>query len=88
MIITDTLSHLLALVLDSERENPLFRAPIEKDPKHILDIGTGKGNWAMYVKREKPPPHRQDSHRYTACIVMLPTCSHLVSANPRSSARQ
>lgn len=56
MIITDTLSHLLALVLDSERENPLFRAPIEKDPKHILDIGTGKGNWAMYVKREKPPP--------------------------------
>ncbi|KAI1839103.1 hypothetical protein DTO006G1_757 [Penicillium roqueforti] len=41
--------HLLALVLDSERENPLFRAPIEKDPKHILDIGTGKGNWAIDV---------------------------------------
>ncbi|CAG8027782.1 unnamed protein product [Penicillium nalgiovense] len=43
------LRHLLALVLDSERENPLFRAPVGKNPKHILDIGTGKGNWAVDV---------------------------------------
>lgn len=50
----NTLSHLLALILDSERENPLFRAPVGKNPKHILDIGTGKGNWAMYVGREPP----------------------------------
>ncbi|KAK4867100.1 hypothetical protein LT330_007841 [Penicillium expansum] len=41
--------HLLALILDSERENPLFRAPVGKNPKHILDIGTGKGNWAIDV---------------------------------------
>lgn len=41
-------SHLLALVLDSDRKNPLFRAPV-KDPQQILDLGTGKGIWAMYV---------------------------------------
>ncbi|KAJ5686814.1 hypothetical protein N7536_009433 [Penicillium majusculum] len=41
--------HLLALVLDSERENPLFRSPVGKSPTHILDIGTGKGNWAIDV---------------------------------------
>ncbi|OQE00705.1 hypothetical protein PENVUL_c047G01343 [Penicillium vulpinum] len=42
-------AHLLALVLESERENPLFRAPIGKNAKHILDIGTGKGDWAIDV---------------------------------------
>ncbi|KAJ5894943.1 hypothetical protein N7495_006634 [Penicillium taxi] len=41
--------HLLTMVLDSERENPLFRAPIGNNPKHILDIGTGKGVWAIDV---------------------------------------
>ncbi|KAJ5783116.1 hypothetical protein N7457_004890 [Penicillium paradoxum] len=41
--------HLVALVLDSARENPLFRAPIGQDPKHILDLGTGKGDWAIDV---------------------------------------
>lgn len=41
-------SHLVALVLDSDRENPLFRSPV-KDPQQILDIGTGKGIWAMYA---------------------------------------
>ncbi|KAJ5557369.1 hypothetical protein N7513_002958 [Penicillium frequentans] len=40
--------HLVALVLDSDRENPLFRAPITK-PEHILDLGTGKGTWAIDV---------------------------------------
>lgn len=43
-----TSRHLVALVLDSDRENPLFRAPV-RDPQHILDLGTGKGIWAMYV---------------------------------------
>jgi hypothetical protein len=46
---SNALSHLLAMVLDSDRENPLFRSPVGKNPKHILDIGTGKGDWAMYV---------------------------------------
>lgn len=40
--------HLVALVLDSDRENPLFRSPV-KDPRQVLDIGTGKGIWAIDV---------------------------------------
>lgn len=38
--------HLLYLVLESDKKNPLFRAPIE-DPQDILDIGTGPGTWAI-----------------------------------------
>lgn len=38
--------------MDSDYDNPLFRAPV-KDPKHILDLGTGLGNWAMYVERKE-----------------------------------
>lgn len=41
-------SHLVAIVLDSDRENPLFRSPV-KDPQQVLDIGTAKGIWAMCV---------------------------------------
>ncbi|OQD76371.1 hypothetical protein PENDEC_c004G06193 [Penicillium decumbens] len=40
--------HLVALVLESDRQNPLFRAPVH-DPKQILDVGTGKGIWAIDV---------------------------------------
>ncbi|KAJ5593165.1 hypothetical protein N7537_010069 [Penicillium hordei] len=41
------LGHVVFLVLDHDRENPLHHAPIGKSPKHILDIGTGKGTWAV-----------------------------------------
>jgi len=40
--------HLCALILESRHDNPFFRAPIP-DPKNILDIGTGKGTWAIDV---------------------------------------
>jgi hypothetical protein len=43
------------LILDSERENPLFRAPCGDDkeaPLHVLDIGTGMGTWVMYADSE------------------------------------
>lgn len=40
-------SHLAAIVADSGEENPLFYSPIE--PKNVLDIGTGKGSWAIDV---------------------------------------
>ena len=56
-MVTDYRSHLVALVMDSDRENPLFRAPV-KDPKNILDLGTGLGNWAMYVDRKRFHFHR------------------------------
>ena len=50
----DYCRHLVALVMDSDRENPLFHSPIGENPKHILDLGTGQGNWAMYVNKKKP----------------------------------
>lgn len=40
-------SHLLAMIMDADRDNPLFRAPVGEKAKHILDLGTGSGNWAM-----------------------------------------
>ncbi|KAF3384708.1 Secondary metabolism regulator LAE1 [Penicillium rolfsii] len=43
------ISHILFLVLDHYQPNPLFRAPIGDSPKHILDVGTGKGSWAIDV---------------------------------------
>jgi hypothetical protein len=40
------LRHLVALILESSHGNPFFRSPVSS-PEHILDIGTGKGTWAM-----------------------------------------
>ncbi|CDM32877.1 unnamed protein product [Penicillium roqueforti FM164] len=34
------IGHMVFLVLDHDRENPLHHSPIGKSPKHILDIGT------------------------------------------------
>jgi hypothetical protein len=48
-ISTNLHRHLVTLVMESDRENPLFMSPIGQDAKHILDLGTGQGNWAMYV---------------------------------------
>jgi 16S rRNA G527 N7-methylase RsmG len=38
---------LVDLILESDEENPLFKAPIRYKEAQILDIGTGQGNWAM-----------------------------------------
>jgi ubiquinone/menaquinone biosynthesis C-methylase UbiE len=43
--------HLVAIVMDSDRETPLFHSPIGDNPQHILDLGTGQGKWAMYVNK-------------------------------------
>ena len=40
--------HIAALLMNSDKTNPLFCAPIQ-EPKHVLDIGTGKGSWAVDV---------------------------------------
>jgi ubiquinone/menaquinone biosynthesis C-methylase UbiE len=52
---------LVALIMDSDHDNPLFRAPV-KDPKNILDLGTGLGNWAMYVERKHLSSPRTTTH--------------------------
>lgn len=33
--------HLLFLIVDSQRKNPLFRAPVPKSGGCVLDVGTG-----------------------------------------------
>ncbi|KAK3705923.1 hypothetical protein LTR37_013076 [Vermiconidia calcicola] len=59
--------HYLYLLLESDRPNMLFRAPVS-NPKYILDIGTGPGTWAIdtadkfpdatvYGVDLYPPPH-------------------------------
>lgn len=37
-------AHLMYLLMEGERDNLLFRAPIS-NPKFVLDIGTGTGTW-------------------------------------------
>ncbi|PGG95073.1 hypothetical protein AJ80_10027, partial [Polytolypa hystricis UAMH7299] len=39
----DMLNHIFSLVLD----NKLCLAPIDPDPQHVLDLGTGTGIWAI-----------------------------------------
>ncbi|CAI7623531.1 unnamed protein product [Penicillium palitans] len=61
--------HLVALIFEADRDNPLFRAPIGDDPKQILDLGTGKGTWAVLHKQTQ----------LTVLPVMLLTCSREAS---------
>lgn len=37
--------HMLMLILDSQRANTLFRSPISPEAQHIIDVGTGSGDW-------------------------------------------
>lgn len=39
--------HLVAVIADADQENPFFRSPVT--PQNVLDIGTGKGTWAIDV---------------------------------------
>ncbi|KKA18599.1 hypothetical protein T310_7458 [Rasamsonia emersonii CBS 393.64] len=53
--------HFMYLVMDYHEENRLFRSPIGPNPQHILDIGTGKGSWALLLATVRgvdlyPPP--------------------------------
>ncbi|RSL59567.1 hypothetical protein CEP54_007261 [Fusarium duplospermum] len=46
----DLVHHIYRLLLDGE----LFRAPINKQPRRVLDLGTGTGIWAMDFADEYP----------------------------------
>lgn len=41
-------THLVHCILDSKQANPFFYSPIP-EAAHILDIGTGTGDWARDV---------------------------------------
>ncbi|KAJ6151787.1 hypothetical protein N7470_006915 [Penicillium chermesinum] len=45
--------HTICQLLDTNTDNQFFQAPVE-DPKHILDMGTGKGSWAVDVADRYP----------------------------------
>lgn len=63
--------HLVALIMDSDHDNPLFRAPV-KDPKHILDIGTGLGNWAIDVADMFPTTTVRGVDLYPPPVTWMP----------------
>lgn len=48
------IGHLVFLLLEYNQKCPLHRAPICESPKHILDIGTGKGTWAIDMADRYP----------------------------------
>ncbi|KAJ5605798.1 hypothetical protein N7510_008579 [Penicillium lagena] len=45
---TYEVGHLACLLMSDKRPNPLYYAPVEA-PRNILDIGTGRGSWAIDV---------------------------------------
>lgn len=47
-------THLYLQLYDREEENVYFRSPIPETATHILDIGTGSGEWAIDVADKFP----------------------------------
>ncbi|KAJ5358162.1 hypothetical protein N7541_005320 [Penicillium brevicompactum] len=41
--------HITAFLVERHQSNPFFRSPVGAGLKHVLDIGTGKGSWAIDV---------------------------------------
>lgn len=42
-------AHIADVILDCQQENPYFRSPISKNAQHIIDLGTGSGDWPIAV---------------------------------------
>lgn len=38
-------THLIFMILDSQRKNTLFQSPISDKAQYALDIGTGDASW-------------------------------------------
>ncbi len=48
------MTHLMYLVLDGQKENPLFRSPLSDSATNVLDLGTGGGEFAIDVADRYP----------------------------------
>ena len=46
--------HHVQLILNQQRDNPLFRSPLGDNAQHVLDFGTGSGEWAIDVADRFP----------------------------------
>lgn len=46
--------HMLMLIMDSQRRNTLFRSPLPPNAQHVIDVGTGAGDWALDVADAYP----------------------------------
>ncbi|KAJ5710038.1 hypothetical protein N7493_009630 [Penicillium malachiteum] len=67
--------HLVDMILNYHKENPLFSSPIGKNPDdsmNILDIGTGKGTWAMDVADRYPNSTVRGVDLYPPPVVWTP----------------
>ncbi|KAJ5736833.1 uncharacterized protein N7483_001958 [Penicillium malachiteum] len=67
--------HLVDMILNYHKANPLFSSPIGKNPDdsmHILDIGTGKGTWAMDVADRYPNSTVRGVDLYPPPVVWTP----------------
>ena len=42
------------LIMDSQRANTLFRSPLPPNAQHVIDVGTGAGDWALDVADAYP----------------------------------
>ncbi|KAJ5708671.1 hypothetical protein N7488_008472 [Penicillium malachiteum] len=73
--------HAVAIVLDSDKSNPLFQAPVTKPVKNVLDLGTGNGLWAMYVRSCNVAVFSPAN----TVSVTLPTCFPKIPANFRAA---
>lgn len=47
-------NHLCQLLYDQFEENQYFRSPVGENATHILDVGTGEGQWAIDVADKFP----------------------------------
>ncbi|EME42851.1 hypothetical protein DOTSEDRAFT_131895 [Dothistroma septosporum NZE10] len=45
--------HFVYLLMESGRDNPLFRSPL-RSSRNVLDVGTGTGTWAIDVADKSP----------------------------------
>ena len=48
----ESLTHLIYLILDSQQNNVLFRAPLGNDARNVLDVGCGSAEVSPWLRLE------------------------------------